>query len=106
MASSQVGLNGPSSPARNKPEGCLGHPECHSKLGRTGSNSKGVLEENRTVVRKQTCRAAMEWMRLGRGHYFLFLLGAPPKAERRSCSPPRKSLVIGERFVRVERNQS
>ena len=43
--------------AKNKPEGCLGHTECLPKPGRTGADRTLLefSEENRRVVRKQTC---------------------------------------------------
>ena len=49
-AALQIAFNGPFNAAKNKPEGCLGHPECLSKPGGTRSNSNGVSEVNRSVV--------------------------------------------------------
>ena len=40
MAALQIAFNGPFNAAKNKLEGCLGHPECLPKSGRTGQDQQ------------------------------------------------------------------
>ena len=52
MAALQIEFNGPFNSAKNKPEGCLGHPEFLLKPGRTGQDR---IEQQWSFGRKQEC---------------------------------------------------
>ena len=50
MAALQIAFNGPFNTAKNKPEGCLGHPECLPKPGRTGQDRTAMEFGKKTGV--------------------------------------------------------
>ena len=75
----QITFSGLFNAAKNISKSCLGHTKCLSKYSGTWLNSSGVSEENRSEVRKQTCRRAKECMCVGRSRCFvLHFFGAPP----------------------------
>ena len=64
MAALPIAFSGPFNSAKNKPEGCLGHPECLPKRGRTGQDRTAMdfrkktaeqLGNKLTVLQENAC---------------------------------------------------